>query len=766
MRAHPLKILYLEQALVVPDTAPNALVTVNVSRLHGFLCHHSLNPHNQSKMKINISNIPIGLKETERWVCWEEQMRDGKATKIPKSPVDGVDFASTSDPDTWSSFSDAVKTFRNQEYDGVGFVFTTEGEYVGVDLDDCRDPDTGEFQDWAIDVMETLDSFSEISPSGTGSHVIVKGSMPEGRKRRGHIEMYEDGRYFTVTGEVVSKHGGLIDEPRGITERSDELREVASKYLYDGDEGESESPDIDVSIDDIETDPTEVSAKHTGSGELSGLPEQDQDRLKQMFRRKRQSYELWHGSTAGYPSQSEADQALCNHLAYWLDKSAPRIDSAFRRSRLIRDKWDEDRGKNTYGELTIKEAIKSTGSTYTSEQEQSDKTENQVEADKDTKVDGNQTERNQSDNRSSGDQKDAIDNQAEQLNSDRSLDRDQSRSRSRSRDRRGNSDTTEQPGSEKTKSKTDDNTQDGNRDVEGAEAGDRRRGRKRVDSLVPESGQNSNTKSSSEPGPDQEMNGGNDDESTSKSPDYDIPDPDDLGDLGWGGGFGESDNSGSNTKHEGDENESSKSIFDPDSLSSQPQNQRERQRGDSDGHNQSGQSGQDRNGSGSQSASQQRQSTNGKRKIPTKTEERAREFSFKLDELEEKIGHIEVEYKNEHEVTQQNIQDIIDELRLYEDVVDELDGQVKVLSMLVGSLCDQIGTPNARELASIARNLPDDPSEIPTSVLNQPSDQPTQSVQSNPPRVHSDQLNPEAEDPEEAGGGFFDALKNIGSRQR
>lgn len=731
-------------------------------------------------MKLQISNIPSDLKETDRWVCWEEQMRDGKATKIPKSPVEGVEFASTDDSDTWSNFSDAIKTFRTEEYDGIGFVFTTEGNYVGVDLDDCRDPETGEFEEWAIDVMETLDSFSEISPSGTGSHVIVKGGMPEGRKRRGDIEMYEDGRYFTVTGEVVSKQGRLVDEARSIVERSDELREVASQYLYDDEESPSENhsaSDAKVDIDEIDIDGTQT--EHTGSGDLKGIPEEDQERLKKMFRRKQKVYNLWNGSTAGYPSQSEADQALCNHLAYWLDKSARRIDRAFRNSRLYRDKWDEVHYSDgsTYGEGTIKEAINATDATYSSDHEQngeSDDTATEEESKDELKAEQPSESR-----KSTGGSDD------EQESGRRSRDRgsrsDRQRSRNRKRDR-GN--TANQPQSE---DRTQGNSpSDGDQSSEGSAVqptddstnfeNGRRRGRNQVESLTYDLDSSSDTSMTGD-AETSEPNSSQSNGSVAQSSDLNIPDLDDLD------GFGTSSTPASgndqtqrdqdragrenqNTQAETEDTEST-SFFD---SFDQEEN---KHRSDPTGDDRQTQPKQNRGELGSQTIrldETQRQSANGQRAIPTASEERVRELGLKLDELEEKIGQVRVEVQNEHDMTQQSVRETINELRHYEDVVDKLDGQVKVLSILVQSLCNQIETPAADEIAAVAQNVPNDPAQLPTSVLNQEFSESVENMQTDESGRESGQRGERKESrsdgSEEDEGGFIDSLMSIGRQER
>lgn len=150
----------------------------------------------------NVGNIPEELRAQKRWVCWKLEERDGKPTKIPINPKTGGN-AQSSNPETWSVFQVAINGVKRYELQGIGFMLG-EG-YVGVDIDHCRNPETGELTEQVWDIIHTLRSYTEISPSGTGIHVICKGKLPEGGRRRGNIEMYECGRYFTVTGEVLNE---------------------------------------------------------------------------------------------------------------------------------------------------------------------------------------------------------------------------------------------------------------------------------------------------------------------------------------------------------------------------------------------------------------------------------------------------------------------------------------------------------------------------------------------------------------------------------
>ena len=104
-------------------------------------------------------------------------------------------------------------------------MFTDDDPIVGVDLHDCRNPETGEIDDWAASIVETLDSYTEISPSGTGVHVLVIGELPGDRNRSGDLEIYEPARFFTVTGDH------FVGMPAELKVRPRALEAVTSEFL-------------------------------------------------------------------------------------------------------------------------------------------------------------------------------------------------------------------------------------------------------------------------------------------------------------------------------------------------------------------------------------------------------------------------------------------------------------------------------------------------------------------------------------------------------
>lgn len=160
------------------------------------------------------ANIPQELQDINNWILWKLVVRDGKETKIPWSAYDQP--AKTNDPSTWVAFDSAVGFYDPSQHAGIGFVFSQGCGYAGVDLDSCRNPKTLELAEWAMEWINKLDSYTEVSPSGTGVKIWLKTSlditginskidakpMPGCTKKPG-IEAYTKGRYFAMTGFLV-----------------------------------------------------------------------------------------------------------------------------------------------------------------------------------------------------------------------------------------------------------------------------------------------------------------------------------------------------------------------------------------------------------------------------------------------------------------------------------------------------------------------------------------------------------------------------------
>lgn len=160
-----------------------------------------------SALPVQPAAIPTSLKEIPRWLLWRHTKRkkpDGSTfwAKVPYQ-ANGKS-ASTTDPATWCSYSDAFDAWVLGDFDGLGI--TLGADIQGIDLDDCRDPVTGELTDLAQEVLDRIDGYAEVSPSGTGIKLFAKTNLDASRtKKEMGVELYREGRYFTVTGHVLGE---------------------------------------------------------------------------------------------------------------------------------------------------------------------------------------------------------------------------------------------------------------------------------------------------------------------------------------------------------------------------------------------------------------------------------------------------------------------------------------------------------------------------------------------------------------------------------
>ena len=255
------------------------------------------------------------LKAQRRWVLWKLEERDGKTTKVPYQRS-GYRADST-DPSTWVTYAEA--TAHAHKFDGVGVVMgELDGVHLaGVDIDNCCDAVTGKFTPESREVVIGLDSYAEYSPSGTGAHVLMVGTL---RGRAGlhlpfpgtkAIELYDSGRYLTFTGRHLSK------TPSEILERED-----AVNALYD----------------------RVLAAKPKRAGLTVSVSLSEEERYPQLMAGDMSAYKDDH---------SAADFALCFLLAKKHGCNAFKIDAEFRESGLYREKWERD----DYREGTITRAV-------------------------------------------------------------------------------------------------------------------------------------------------------------------------------------------------------------------------------------------------------------------------------------------------------------------------------------------------------------------------------------------------------------------------
>lgn len=289
----------------------------------------------------NFENIPAELTALSQWVCWRLETRQGKPTKVPYQP--NAARARVDDPQTWSDFAAVVEAYGGRfGFSGIGFVLTADDPFSGIDIDSCLNPETGELDPIAAQIVAALPTYCEISPSGRGLRLFVKGALPPGRRRKGKVEMYDAGRYLTLTG---ARFGTVADIAPCAAELAALHAEIFGEAREETLKPAQATPATPVDLDDAKLLDLATSAKNGAA-----------------FRA------LWSGDTAGHGGDdSAADQALSNHLAFWTGCEPDRMDRLFRQSGLMRPKWDSKRGEGqTYGSLTIRKAIQDCPKTYRS----------------------------------------------------------------------------------------------------------------------------------------------------------------------------------------------------------------------------------------------------------------------------------------------------------------------------------------------------------------------------------------------------------------
>lgn len=148
---------------------------------------------------MKIQNIPMELKQKKQWVGWKKakQINSARVRKLPMCPSTGK-VGESNNPNTWDTFENAVQAYQKYNWDGIGFVFN--GDYVGIDLDHCVED--GQLNKFATQILSECNSYTEFSPSGTGIHIIARGDIKRAMKTD-QIEIYNAGRYFTFTGNLV-----------------------------------------------------------------------------------------------------------------------------------------------------------------------------------------------------------------------------------------------------------------------------------------------------------------------------------------------------------------------------------------------------------------------------------------------------------------------------------------------------------------------------------------------------------------------------------
>ena len=294
-------------------------------------------------------NIPTILKQMDRWLVWQN-VEDVDSTtgkiKWDKPPMCWDRTAgSSTDSRKWTTFAKALQSYRTNGLDGIGLALcpgSEENRLIAVDLDDCRIPATGVIEPWALEVIADLNSYTEISPSGEGLHIFVFGELPPEGRRKGKFEVYQSGRYITVTGHRVEGTPGTIEH------RPEQILLVHRRFWTPK---ETASVPADQAADAA---PASNASGHSGGtiGTLGPVkwsapdgPFSDNDLFRYI---EAKTDELltrrWYGDTVvdGKIDHSRADESLLEKMAHYIGGiDEARLDRIFRLSQLNRAKWTE-----------------------------------------------------------------------------------------------------------------------------------------------------------------------------------------------------------------------------------------------------------------------------------------------------------------------------------------------------------------------------------------------------------------------------------------
>lgn len=277
-----------------------------------------------------MSALPEKITENGLFCCWRYEERNGRKTKVPYHPETGMGTKSN-DPSSFVSYQTAVQAIG---YDGIGI-----GIFHGIcaiDLDDCIS-DSGYYSQTAAEIVALMHSYTEFSPSGNGLHILfsAEGFQYDTKhfyimNHQAGIEVYVAGatsKYITVTGNRC--------EDYEFGDRTQELQTLLDKFMRR----------------------PEVSAENAKNATNSDLSMEQLLQLAKNSKNGTAFTALWKGLSEGYSSPSEADLALCCHLAFWTGRDASKMDTMFRQSGLMREKWDRKQSGTTYGAITIQKAI-------------------------------------------------------------------------------------------------------------------------------------------------------------------------------------------------------------------------------------------------------------------------------------------------------------------------------------------------------------------------------------------------------------------------
>ena len=282
--------------------------------------------------------IPNELKEYDQWVCWKYVEVSGRKTKMPITPNAGR-MARTNDPSTWGTYKDALE--MSKYYDGIGFVFTENDPFVGIDIDHCK-KETG-LEDFAKNLIDSCSSYTELSPSGNGIHIIGRAKLPHGEsgKRTNLIEIYAKTRFFTMTGNSFSESLNSIQDIQNVVDS------LFEEYFKEDEVKKTREANKNVDV----------------SFEAAPIMDSDIEFLESVIFKQKDGNllrDLFNGENPMKGGdRSYNDYYFCLKLNWANNNDLAQTDRIMRSSGRMRPKWDEVHYSSgeTYGQRMLRDSI-------------------------------------------------------------------------------------------------------------------------------------------------------------------------------------------------------------------------------------------------------------------------------------------------------------------------------------------------------------------------------------------------------------------------
>lgn len=300
---------------------------------------------------------PREMRERHQWSCWKLELIEGKWKKPPYHPRSGRKISATN-LGQLCTYDQAVRAYQSGGYDGIGYHLRSDDNLVAIDIDNCRDPQTGLIATWARRIIQVMETRVETSPRGGGIHLFVHGKIGRNRSRdlfSGRIEFYSDKQYITWTGQILTETSEIAyrfrdEEPRWSVARlyealflEDILSEQRRRTLGGG------------RVDLTWPEPVPLTAD-----QRAALRRSDERLIRRMREAKNgeRFAELFdQGREDDHGGLHVGDLQLCLILLFWTQDDILAADRLFRQSARMRPKWDRNVGPYTYGQVTLWKAL-------------------------------------------------------------------------------------------------------------------------------------------------------------------------------------------------------------------------------------------------------------------------------------------------------------------------------------------------------------------------------------------------------------------------